>query len=100
MIIRLATLNTPLFDHEGMVLRESWSAVDTDDLTDAGREAISKYRGRILQVHPEDVGLFDELVAGLPTTPTHEEMMRLDADEIANMDAPASTTTTTTKKKR
>lgn len=72
MKLRLATMrDVPLFDHEGMVLRESWTMVDTDALTAAGRAAIPKYRGHILQVHPEDVGTFDELVASLPTTKAH-----------------------------
>lgn len=97
MILRLATLNAPLFDHEGMVLRESWSPVDTDDLTPAGREAIPKYRGQILQVHPEDVSLFDELVASLPTTVTHEELMKANEGDAPNMDAAPAMTT---KKKR
>lgn len=72
MKLRLATMrDVPLFDHEGMVLREQWSMVDTADLSAAGRAAIPKYRGHILQVHPEDVGTFDELVASLPTTEAH-----------------------------
>lgn len=78
MKLRLATLNTPLFDHEGMILRESWTMVDTAELTAAGRAAIPKYRGQILQVHPEDVAVFDELVASLPTTPTHAEFTKTD----------------------
>lgn len=77
MKLRLATMRgVPLFDHEGMILREAWSEVDTADLTDAGRAAIPKYRGHILQVHPADVAVFDELVASLPSTPTHEQYVR------------------------
>lgn len=65
MKLRISTLNTPLFDHEGLLLDEKWQTVDVDKLPPAGREAIRKYRGHILQVHPEDVATFDELAAQL-----------------------------------
>ncbi|MDQ3295079.1 MAG: hypothetical protein M3619_00655 [Myxococcota bacterium] len=59
MKIRLATFNTPLFTHAGLNLTERWREVDTDELGPEGRDAIEKYTGHIVQVHPDDL---DKLV--------------------------------------
>ena len=62
MKIRLATLNTPVFDHAGLQLNERWQEVDLEKLGLDGFAAVAKYRGHILQVHPADASRFDELV--------------------------------------
>jgi hypothetical protein len=62
MKIRLATLNTPLFDHEGLKLTEKWTEVDASKLTPAGRAAIVKYRGHIVNVHSADEKTYSQIV--------------------------------------
>lgn len=70
-IIRLATINAPLFDHAGMKLSPRWSEVDLDEIGQEGRFALERYAGgpkrdarhRIIMVHPQDGELYDEVVA-------------------------------------
>lgn len=63
MKLRLATLDSPLFDHEGLVLTPKWSEVDASKLTPAGRAAIVKYAGHIVNVHSADMRTFEQLQA-------------------------------------
>lgn len=62
MKLRLATLNTPIFDHAGLKLNERWQTVDLEPLGLEGFAAVAKHRGRILQIHSEDAAKFEEIV--------------------------------------
>lgn len=60
MAIRIATLGVPLFQHDGLVVNESWTPFDPDTAAAAARKAFVTYVGRFVQVHPADVAALEQ----------------------------------------
>lgn len=55
MAIRICTLGgIPAFRHDGLEVSERWSVLETDEITDATRNALRDFHGRFIQVHTED----------------------------------------------
>jgi hypothetical protein len=86
-LVKLATIEHPLFSHLGMEITDSWGAFDLEKLDAEQLAALKLYRGRIFQVHPADVEAFEEVCGGLPESPTLDDSDDSD-DDTANADAP------------
>jgi hypothetical protein len=60
--LRVATLDAPHFACGPVEVGRAWSAVE---LNDAAREVLVIYVGRILQLHPADIGKLEAVGLGL-----------------------------------
>jgi hypothetical protein len=60
-MIRICTIDVPLFRHGGLEVGEAWAPLDVAALAPAARAALVRHTGRLIRIHPHDVSKLAQL---------------------------------------